>query len=422
MNIDLAKYRGPCGCGMTHTVGTKLILIESGASAGLREIARSLALPKRCTILCDWNTEPYADICADVLSDLLHPIRPVIVLNPDNLHADERAVERVAVQLPADTGWLLACGAGTIHDIARYTAHRKSIPFVSFPTAASVDGFVSTVCAMTWNGFKSTLPGVAPVAVAADTDIFRDAPYRLTASGIGDVLGKYISLADWELSGLVTGEVFCPRIAALTREAADNVRSSLEAIRSADAGACEKLMFALLMSGLSMQMWGNSRPASGAEHHLSHLWEMEVLNPRLDALHGEKVGVGLCTVLPLYKSLAPVDLSSHLTFYQGLPHGLLREKFGPLYDSVLSENTPDILESVDTAALTEQSGRIGTLLDSLPDAESLRSDMKAAGCRTEPGEIGLAGSCLADSLSLSPFVRNRLTLMRLTKLTDIRLY
>lgn len=66
----------------------------------------------------------------------------------------------------------------------------------------------------------------------------------------------------------------------------------------------EKLMYALLLSGLAMQMIGNSRPVSGAEHHISHLWEMNVINEPVDALHGEKVSVGLLLCLERYKEIA----------------------------------------------------------------------------------------------------------------------
>ena len=52
--------------------------------------------------------------------------------------------------------------------------------------------------------------------------------------------------------------------------------------------AYEQLMYALIISGLAMQIIGSSRPASGAEHHMSHLWEMEVINEHLNAYHGER--------------------------------------------------------------------------------------------------------------------------------------
>ena len=159
-----------------------------------------------------------------------------------------------------------------------------------------MDGFVSNVAAMTWKGLKKTVPAVAPLAVFADTDIFAHAPRRLTASGVSDLLGKYICLADWKIASLLTGEYICSEIIEMEEKALKTVCSCVKGIASGEPEDCEKLMYALILSGLAMQMVGNSRPASCAEHHLSHLWEMEVVNGPLDALHGEKVSVGTLLV------------------------------------------------------------------------------------------------------------------------------
>lgn len=419
MNIPLDHLGGMCRCGKTHELHTKQVVIGSGATSMIGEIARSLGLSSRCVVICDSNTQPFARLTAQSLGTMLHPLKPCIILNPQGLHADEKAVAKVLQQLPADARWLVAAGSGTIHDVTRYVATQRNIPFISFPTAASVDGFTSTVSAMTWQGFKKTLPGVAPLAVVADTDVFAYAPYRLSASGIGDVLGKYISLADWSISHLLTGEDFCPEIYSLTRQAVDRVLASLKDIRAYKKEGFEALMYALLLSGLSMQMWGNSRPASGAEHHLSHLWEMEVLNPCLDAFHGEKVGVGLNLLLPVYRHMGRLpDLSAHLTSYAGLPLLLLEEKFGALSDIVIQENTPDPLEAVNPNTFTDREEQIREILCALPDERELQAAMKQACCYTSLKQIGLENSILADSLALAPFVRNRLTFLRACKLLD----
>jgi len=419
MNIDLKQYTTPCVCGREHSLLTREILIEAGAINRLEGIVRSLELDNRGCVVCDTNTRPYARRAAQVLAVHLLDGKSIVELNANGLHADEKATAALSAALPDNTGWLLAVGSGTIHDTTRYIANQRGIPFVSFPTAATVDGFVSTVSAMTWHGFKTTLPGVSPLAVVADTDIFAAAPYHLTAAGIGDVLGKYTSLCDWEIGHLVTGEDFCPRIAAITRAAADNVRDNLAAIRAGSPEDLEKLMFALLLSGIGIQMWGTSRPASGAEHHLSHLWEMEILNPRLDALHGEKVGVGLGLALTEYKRVAALPEIRMKSDYTGLPLDLIEEKFGRLSPEVVKENTPDPLAEVDPVKLQAALPRVRQLLAALPDPEDIAGEMQQAGCHTRLSQIGLPDSIVHDSLSLSPFVRYRLTFMRLRKLLDI---
>ena len=192
-----------------------------------------------------------------------------VCLPEENLHADEIAVEKVLGELKGAADVLLAVGSGTIHDITRYVANERMLPFCSIPTAASVDGFVSTVAAMTWHGFKKSFSATAPRFVIADTGIFSKAPYRLTASGISDLLGKYTAIADWKLRTLLQGSIFCERICQMEMEAVSRVIDSIDGLRAGTPQAYEELMYGLLLSGLAMQMVGNSRPASGAEHHLS---------------------------------------------------------------------------------------------------------------------------------------------------------
>ena len=68
---------------------------------------------------------------------------------------------------------------------------------------------------MTWKGVKKTFPAVGPVAMVADSRVIAAAPGRLTAAGVGDLLGKYTALLDWRASHLLTGEAYCPELARL---------------------------------------------------------------------------------------------------------------------------------------------------------------------------------------------------------------
>jgi glycerol-1-phosphate dehydrogenase [NAD(P)+] len=352
----------------------------------------------------------------------MHTVKFACLPSKD-LHADEHAVALLDGILPSDAGWLIAAGDGTIHDTARFVARERGVRFVAFPTAAAVDAYVSATSAMTWHGYKVTVPAAAPVAVVADTDVFSAAPYRLTASGMGEVLGKYTSLADWKIASIVTGEPYCGHIASRIGEAADAVRAIMPEICRGDGGAYERLMYALLLSGLAMQIYGNSRPASGAEHHMSHLWELEVINPRLGALHGEKVGIGELFILTRYKQLLESGALSEECVpaeYGGLPTRLLREKFGDHYGNIVSENTPDPLAEIQPDALRGAMPQIRKIVADLPDPVGLARQMADVGCKTTLREIGLTDGILRDSLELSPFVRARLTLQRLSGMLSRR--
>lgn len=416
MKFNIEQFKGPCACGKAHEITVKGIWIEPDALKRLPELAAENGW-KHPAVLSDENTwEAAGERAASLL-----PGSARVILNPENLHADEHGVEAARERLP-ETDVLIAAGAGTIHDITRYLAHERGIPFLSVPTAASVDGFVSTVAAMTWHGCKKTMPAVAPLYVIADSDVFAKAPARLNASGFSDLLGKYTALADWRISHIVTGEPLCQRVYDMEMQALHRVCACLDSIRHGEREGCEELMYGLLLSGLAMQMVGNSRPASGAEHHMSHLWEMEVLNPGLDAYHGEKVGVGLLLTARRYHQFGEALYTdgAALKPYAGLEKEAIQRTFSRpgMFEPVMEENTPDPLEAVGANAFLEHKREILRVLDALPSEETLRSYLRRAGAVESLEQIGLDDSIVIPTARFSPYVRSRLTLMRMLKLFE----
>ncbi len=182
-------------------------------------------------------------------------------------------------------------------------------------------------------------------------------------------------------------------------------------------------MYALLLSGLAMQMVGNSRPASGAEHHISHLWEMEVINEPVDAYHGEKVSIGLMIAIQTYHKVKNVIRNGQYEMkpYKGLEKDILEEAFGTkgLYKGMLEENTPDPLEQVDIKRFETLLPEIADIIDKLPSEEKIFQLLSDAGCIKSVNEIGLDEGIIPKTICLSPYVRNRLTFMRLIKLLNL---
>ena len=425
MDVDLGQLREPCACGMEHNIDVEKIVIESGAVSQLEEILEEFQNP---VFICDSNTRTAAEpFLEEEFKDY-----PVIELNPEGLQADNRGVNKVMKQLDyCDRGLssvsvdvLVAIGGGTIHDLTRYAATEYDIPFVSIPTAASVDGYAANVAALTWDGLKRTVAGVSPRWILADTDIFSAAPSRLTASGVSDFLGKYISILDWKIAHLVTGEYICEEVCDLLEKALRDVSRVLEDIRFGDKDAIEKLMYALLLSGLCMQMVESPRPVSGAEHMVSHLWDLNVLNEKTNALHGAQVGLGLLLVTDYYKKLGYAIRHKNVTVKsetaKGLEMSLLEHTFGKkgLLEGILTENTPNPLEDIDLEELEEQLPEIEDLIDDLPDADDMYAKLHDAGCVHEISNLGIDKEKVELTLQSSPYVRNRLTLLRLSKLLE----
>ena len=417
MRVDINKFIGFCGCGKEHKIMVKDIIIESEAIKKLSMIMEKEGF-KNITIICDENT--YA-ATGEEIKEII-PKGKFINLKSENLHANEIAVQKVYECLAVENDVLIALGSGTIHDITRYVAYNKDIPFISVPTAASVDGFVSTVAAMTWRGDKKTFTAVSPIYVVADTDIFKEAPYRLTASGVSDLIGKYTALVDWKISSIVIGEYICNKVCNMEIDAVNKLCECVDDLVLGKSEAYEQLMYALILSGLAMQIIGNSRPASGAEHHMSHLWEMEVINKHLDAYHGEKVSVGLILVMEEYKKIKKSIENGRCRVkkYYGLEEDILKEVFKSreMYDSIMKENTPDPLLNVNKVILQNRLESIAEILEKLPTLDFVKNTLKRAKAVTTLEEIGLSNDIKQNSIRVSPYVRSRLTLMRISKMLE----
>ena len=409
ITISSRDFKQHDGCGRNHNVLLKKALIAEDAMLGFDDVLHECGYDGDYAVIYDENT--YEALRGK------HPKgKQEIVLSTENLHANEHGVELAKAQL-GDAKLLIAAGAGTIHDITRYICAERGLPFGSVPTAASVDGFVSSVAAMTLGGFKVTVPSAAPDFLVADLNVIAEAPLYLAASGLGDVLGKYVSLTEWEIGRIVTGEYHCRYTADLTKEAVDAAYSSAEGIAHGERAAYGDLMKALVLSGVAMQLSGNSRPASGAEHHVSHMIELGTpWLPDVDALHGEKVGVGTLLALDKYRSWigkAPDAIAAAVAAWRPYTHAQLEPVFGALTDSVLKENAVCCLKDVDPDRLTAGWAEIQQLLAALPDAKDVHAILSRVKGKTSLGDLGIDEGLRERILAWSPVVRNRLTFMRL---------
>jgi len=176
-------------------------------------------------------------------------------------------------------------------DITRYAAHLEQRDFVSVPTAASMDGYASSVAAMEFDGVKLTYPARPPLAIFADPAVLAAAPAEMTRAGLGDLLGKATARVDWLASHLLYGEPYSAPADARIQGPLGYAVEHADAVLGGETAAVEALMRGLLESGIAMAMVGSSRPASGCEHHASHFWDLLAARGLRDhAPHGLQVG------------------------------------------------------------------------------------------------------------------------------------
>ncbi len=422
MEVDLGQLRMPCLCGRAHETSVQGIWIEEGACRRLYEMLTEGELREFTAPVIVWD-DPTSEAVEEILEDVVEICQEEICLSGNSLEADNRSVEILEETLPEETDLILAVGGGTIHDLSRYIASERGIPFISVPTAASTDSYLAEEALLTWNGEKRLFPGQGPLYVFADTEIFSRAPYRLTASGISEILGRYICLADWRIAHLVTGEYICQEICEQEYRALKDVARHLDDIREQEADGCEKLMYALLFSGLCGQMTKSRRPSACGEHQVSRFWEMEILNVPSESLSGERVGVATLLLEEYYSRYREAirDGRCRVVAPEAREADFYRQKFGgrELSEILLQENTPEPLLEIDPEQLENLLPEIAEILEDIPSGEKLRDMMDEGGCRQSLGQISYSEKLLAETLELAPYMQRSLSFLRISKMLRI---
>ena len=191
---------------------------------------------------------------------------------------------------------VVGLGGGKDIDVAKLSSMKSGTQFLSVPTAASHDGIVSPLVSMKGLDRPYSYVAHSPIAIVADTSIIAKSPYRLIASGCGDVVAKYTAVRDWKLAHRIKNEYYGDYAAELALMSARLVMKNANDIRRMSDSGVRTLVEALISCGVAMSIAGTSRPCSGAEHLFSHALTMIAPKP---ALHGEQCGVGtiMCAYL-----------------------------------------------------------------------------------------------------------------------------
>ena len=260
-----------CPCGKDHNCPIDFVEIGSGV---LPKIAEICAGYQRILLVADQNTWR---VCGQEVAGYLEGkvCGQVIFQTGDKpLIPDEVALETIESQVTEGTDLIVGIGSGVINDLCKQVSFAKDLPYYIVATAPSMDGYASVGSALILKGMKVTLNARPPKAILADARVLKDAPMDMLQAGFGDIVGKYSCLNDWKLSALINGEYLCQQVYDIVYDTALKVETLAEGVRNRDEAAVCALMDALVVVGIAMAYVGNSRPASGSEHHLSHFFEI----------------------------------------------------------------------------------------------------------------------------------------------------
>lgn len=418
-----------CSCGRTHKSLFAHYVFEPGAIKKLPGILKQLGYT-RPYLISDTHTHEIAGkLAEEVLGKEDIAFSSYVLESPENgdLAADEHALGSIAMANDREADIIISVGSGTINDLGRYFSYITGRPFLLVATAPSMDGLVSSVAPLIFHNMKITFPAQEPLALICDPEILANAPLKMLAAGAADILGKYNCLLDWKLSQIINGEYYCDTIADIMRTAVDQTMESTKGLASHDKEAVAVLTEALVLSGIAMDFSGNSRPASGAEHHQSHYWEMQFLFDGIPAvLHGTKVGIGTVLMLELYNALAKMEKPDFDKIREEISCRPSMEKWEREMHRCYRNGAEGIIElekkskKNDSAGLLkrllvieEKWDEIQTLARTAPGAAEIYHVLEEMEAAKVPADVGISRQYVYDSIRYGKELRDRYTILQL---------
>jgi glycerol-1-phosphate dehydrogenase [NAD(P)+] len=299
-----------CDCGRNHRVPIRSIIYAEDAMKRLSEILGSLANGRSAVLVADKRTWAIAgEQAKKTLEKTGWTVRDIIVpdTNKGSPVCDEATHAWLNERMP-QVNIALAVGSGVVNDLTKWSAFDKDMPYAVFATAATMNGYTAANVAPTIDGVKTLIRARAPLAVFAIPSIIIEAPFELTASGLGDTIAKPISTADWIFNSLFCGESFCRYCSQIINSLEPYYFEHPADISSRNPAAIEALFNALLYSGIAMTIIGTSAPASGGEHLLSHTLDMmSSIDGVEHDLHGRQVGPGTIFASAIYERIFEIE-------------------------------------------------------------------------------------------------------------------
>ncbi len=421
-----------CDCGKRHTIQVKHVSVGPGVIRNVPEVLDELGLTGRFTVVYDKHIRPLAERHLFGVLD-----RPGIYYDSvcyekeeevkASVESSDELRELLRAEHAGNPDFLMVMGSGTMNDLTKWAATVMGIPYVVVGTAPSMNGYTSSISALSVAGFKTTQDITPAAAVIADIDIMKDAPIDMIRAGLGDLLSKNVCNADWRLSHLLRNTYFCELPQQMTRSQEKYYLAHARELGERDPEAIRQLSEAILNSGFSMAIVGESSPSSGSEHLISHYWEMQLeMAGRPLNLHGAQVGVGTLIAAEIYeraRNMTPGDIDLDLA----RRHHRTREDLRALVDKYYGEVAEETFEETEKKLMTwpqkqamleklksnwdEIWADVGRFLR--PRAE-LEKPLREVGGPMRASEFGFTRQETADAIRYSRLMRNRYTILDLT--------
>jgi len=420
--------------GLAEASDTRVVEVSRGAVTKSGAILRASLFTdgRPALVVADARTWPAAGeaVHASLVAAGVTVVEPLIFPGHPVLYAALENSATIRERL-RETGALgVAVGSGTINDLVKLAAGELGQPYAVVGTAASMDGYSGFGAPMSSDGVKVTMPCPAPAVVIIDLDVAAAAPPTMVASGYGDLSAKIPAGADWILADAVGIEPIDPLAWNLVQSGVAEALSRPATLAAGDPDAYEGLVSGLVLSGLAMQVYRGTRPASGAEHYFAHLWELEHLGTDWDPplSHGHKVAIGTLAMSAFYerflaRDLASLDIEAAVAGWAAwdeVEADIHRRFTGALADHAVAETR---VKYVDGDGLRKRlqtfvSGWVGLrarVVAQVMPAHTLQDMLKAAGAPAVPADIGLTAEDVRATFPKAMYYRSRYTVLDLAR-------
>ena len=411
---ELLGTRDNCACGKTHTCAIDRVVIRHGA---LNELSAMTVGYRHILLVCDENTR---QVCGDRVEELLgDTIDGKLTYSGDGfVIPNEEAVTRLEACLSDKTDLIIGVGSGVINDLCKYVSFQHSLPYYIVATAPSMDGYASKGAAMLFDGMKITTNAAVPKAIIADTAILKDAPIEMLQAGYGDIIGKYSCLNDWRLSHTVNGESLCDYIYSLTYDTVSYVSKIGKAIISRDEKSIAALMRTLVIVGIAMAYMGNSRPASGSEHHLAHYFEVTgLLRGEPYFCHGIDVAYSTYLTARLRQELQAIEMPEAKAFDEDEWEASIRRVYGAIDNMTTAEGIIALQKKLcwiyenNLPLYREKWSEIRKLLVDSPTPEQVLEMLGSVGLNINEFEKMYGEKKLTDGIRYAKDLKDRYTVL-----------
>lgn len=361
-------------------------------------------------------------------------VRRMILPGRPRLKPTLDLAEQIREGLATDAATPVAVGSGVLNDVVKHAAFALGRTYLCVGTAASMDGYTSAGAPLSVKGFKKTIQCRPAKVVLGDLDVIAAAPAEMNGWGYGDLAGKVPAGGDWIVADALgieaIDDVAWPMVQGSLREWLSRPAS----IARGDRNALEGLFTGLTLVGLAMESHGSSRPASGADHQIAHLWEMDDLHFGGERVsHGACVAVGCSMTLRMWDWLLAQDLTALEVEAQvarapsmAAKAEAIRAAFGPgeIAARALEETAA---KHVEGTALQDRLSRLAAiwpdlrhrLAGQLMTADAMREALHAAGAPSDAAEIGVDRAYLRRTTLSALYLRSRYTLLDLLDETGL---